>query len=175
MAMQAQLMQTMMQHIQNQPVGGPLPVQVRDKRGEFMKGRPPVFTHAADPLEANDWLHAVEKQLNIAQCTDLEKVLYASGQLQGAAQDWWESYWYRHPNNALAITWQEFREEFRAYHIPEGLLELKHEEFRALKQGSMSMAEYRDKFAQLSCYAPNEVVDDAEKQHRFLKGLYDGL
>ena len=39
----------------------------------------------------------------------------------------------------------------------------------------MSIAEYRDKFAQLSRYAPNEVADDADKQRRFLKGLYDGL
>ena len=88
MGMQAQLMQAMMQCMDNQALGGPPPVQVRDKHGEFMKGRPPVFTHAADPLEADDWLRAVEKQLNIAQCNDLEKVLYASGQLHGAAQDW---------------------------------------------------------------------------------------
>ena len=39
----------------------------------------------------------------------------------------------------------------------------------------MTVAEYRDKFAQLSCYAPNEVADDADKQCRFFKGLYDGL
>ena len=39
----------------------------------------------------------------------------------------------------------------------------------------MFVAEYREKFAQLSRYAPNEVADDADKQHRFLKGLYDGL
>jgi hypothetical protein len=38
----------------------------------------------------------------------------------------------------------------------------------------MSMAEYHDKFAQLSCYAPDEVVKDSDKQRRFLKGLYDG-
>ena len=104
MAMQAQLMQTMMQHIQSQPAGGPPPVHVRDKHGEFMKGHPPVFTQATDPLEVDDWLRAVEKQLNIAQCNDLEKVLYASGQLQGAAQDWWETYQYGCPNNAPAIT-----------------------------------------------------------------------
>jgi hypothetical protein len=81
------MMQMFMQHLQNvPPAGGPPPVQVRDKHGEFLKGRPPVFTHASDPLEADDWVRAVEKQLNIAQCNDLEKVLYASGQLQGAAQ-----------------------------------------------------------------------------------------
>ena len=104
MGMQAQLMQAMMQRLDNEPARVPPPVQVRDKRGEFMKGHPPVFTHASDPMEADDWLRAVEKQLNIAQCNDLENVLYASGQLQGAAQDWWDSFQYGRPNNAPAIT-----------------------------------------------------------------------
>jgi hypothetical protein len=79
MLMQTQLMQTMMDRLDHQPAVVPPPVQVRDKRGEFMKGRPPIFTHASDPLEADDWLRAVEKQLNIAQCNEMEKVLYASG------------------------------------------------------------------------------------------------
>ena len=70
MGMQAQLMQAMLQRLDNEPTRGPPPVQVRDKRGEFMKGHPPVFTHASDPMEADDWLRAVEKQLNIAQCND---------------------------------------------------------------------------------------------------------
>ena len=46
-----------------------------------MNGRPLVFTHSADPMEADDSLRAVEKHLKIGQCNDLEKVLYASGQL----------------------------------------------------------------------------------------------
>ena len=102
-------------------------------------------------------------------------MLYASGQLQGAAQDWWDSFQYGHPNNAPVITWQEFKDNLRAYHIPDGLVELKQEEFRSLKQGSLSMVEYHDKFAQLSRYAPNDVADDKDKQRRFLNGLYDGL
>jgi hypothetical protein len=165
-------MQQLVQNQQNQPVAG---AQPRDKHGEFLKGHPLVFMHAADPLEVDDWLHAVEKQLNIAQCDDRQKVLFASGQLQGEAQDWWESYEYGRPANDPAVTWQEFRENFRAYHIPEGMIELKAEEFRNLTQGSLSVVEYRDRFAQLSRYAPHEVANDNDKQHRFLKGLYDGL
>jgi hypothetical protein len=34
----------------------------------------------------------------------------------------------------------------------------------------MSMVEYRDKFAQLSRYAPDEVAKDSDKQRCFLKG-----
>ena len=52
MLMQAQLMQTMMDRLDHQPAVVPPPVQVRDKGGEFMKGRPPVFTHASDPSES---------------------------------------------------------------------------------------------------------------------------
>ena len=62
LAVQTQLMQALGQNQQNQPIGG----APRDKRGEFLKGHPPVFSHATDPLEVDDWLHAVDKQLNIA-------------------------------------------------------------------------------------------------------------
>ena len=87
--------------VQNQQIGG----APCDKRGEFLKGRPLVFSHATDPLEADDWLCAVEKQLNIAQCDDQQKVLYVSGQLQGEAQDWWETLEYGRPINAPPVTW----------------------------------------------------------------------
>ena len=66
LAVRTQIMQALVQNQQNQQVGG----APRDKRGEFLKGHPPMFSHATNPLEADDWLRAVEKQLNIAQCDD---------------------------------------------------------------------------------------------------------
>ena len=54
-------MQALVQNEQNHPIGG----APCDKHGEFLKGRPLVFSHATDPLEADDWLRVVEKQLNI--------------------------------------------------------------------------------------------------------------
>jgi hypothetical protein len=108
---------------------------VRDKHGEFLKGCPPVFSHAADPLEEYDWVRAVEKQLNITKCNDLENVLYASGQLQGIAQTWWELYQAARPDNVPPVTWNEFVRDFRARHIPEGVIELKQEEFKNLRMG----------------------------------------
>ena len=39
----------------------------------------------------------------------------------------------------------------------------------------MSVCEYRNRFTQLSHYAPKEVDSDAKKQKHFLKGLNDGL
>jgi hypothetical protein len=63
----------------------PLPQQPApmNRHREFMSHRPPVFTHAADPLDADDWLKTVSKMLTMAQCDDREKVLFAAGRLQG--------------------------------------------------------------------------------------------
>jgi hypothetical protein len=52
---------------------------------------------------------------------------------------------------------------------------LRKDEFLALKQGSLSVSEYRDKFLQLSRYAPEDVNIDAKRQYRFLRGLVDPL
>ena len=54
-------------------------------------------------------------------------------------------------------------------------MEIKEEVFLNLKQGSMTVCEYRNKFTQLSRYAPWEVVNDAKKQKCFMKGLNDEL
>jgi hypothetical protein len=151
-----------------------IPQMPRDKRGEFMKGHPPTFAHSADPMDAEDWLRAVERELHTAQCDDREKVLYGPRQLRGAAQSWWESYLATHVDPE-AITWEEFSESFRRYHVPEGLMIVKKEEFLALKQGPLSVSEYRDRFLQLSRYAPEDVNTDAKRQYRFMRGLVDPL
>jgi hypothetical protein len=115
----------------------------------------------------------MDKMLNIAQCTDQEKVLYASGRLTGPATDWWDFYCAAH-GTANTITWAEFSTQFRNYHIPVGLMKIK-KEFLSLKQGNMTVSEYRDKFIQLSRYALEEVADDKSKQEQFMEGLIGPL
>jgi hypothetical protein len=112
----------------------------------------------------------VEKMLDIAQCTDREKVLYALGRLEGTTANWWDAYTTAH-NAPNTMTWLEFRNQSREYHIPKGLMKLKKKEFLALKQGSMSVSEYPDKFIQMSRYARTDVADDTEKQNHFREGL----
>jgi hypothetical protein len=103
-----------------------MPQMPRDKRAEFMRGHPPVFAHSSDPMEDEDWLRTVERELHTAQCDDREKVLYGPRLLRGAAQSWWESYLATHAN-LDTITWEEFRDSFRQYHVPTGLMTVKKE------------------------------------------------
>jgi hypothetical protein len=54
-------------------------------------------------------------------------------------------------------------------------MKIKKKEFLSLKQGGMSVAEYRDKFTELSRYAAEEVAEDRKKQELFLDGLAGSL
>ncbi|WVZ97304.1 hypothetical protein U9M48_042852 [Paspalum notatum var. saurae] len=155
--LQMQMMATMTNavHVLQQAQTQPPPPPPRDRRGDFLKGHPPTFSHATEPLQADDWLRAVECQLDIAQCNGRERVLYGSGQLRGAALDWWESY---RPQDRDAFTWAQFKENFRNHHVPVGLMKMKKKEFLSTKQGSMSVTEYRDKFLRLAGYACAEVA-----------------
>jgi hypothetical protein len=139
-----------------------------------MSHKPMMFASSPDPLHDDDWLTSVEKMLNIAQCSNREKVLYASGRLIGPAADWWDSYTAAH-DATDTITWAEFATQFRNYHIPARLMKIKKKEFLSLKQGSMSVSEYRDRFIQLSRYAPDEVAEDERKQEHFIEGLNEPL
>ncbi|XP_071684991.1 uncharacterized protein [Lolium perenne] len=48
------------------------------------------------------------------------------------------------------INWEEFKAKFRKTHIPSGLIKLMKDKFMNLRQGSMSVVEYMDKFTTLS-------------------------
>jgi hypothetical protein len=53
-------------------------------------------------------------------------------------------------------------------------MKLKKKEFLSLTQGNMTVSEYRDRFTQLSRYAPEEVDTDEKCQEHFLEGLIIG-
>src|SRR6266508_787497 len=142
---------------------------------EFMRLRPTTFDHTdEDPLVADDWLRAISKKLEVANANDQEKVLLATHQLTGAAGEWWDNY-RDSIKNPAAITWAEFQEEFCKYHIPEGIMEMKADEFRSLRQGAMTVNQYIRKFMKLARYASEDVNTDKKKQDKFRKGLSNHL
>jgi hypothetical protein len=102
-AMQNQLMQDVLQMLnhlhpnqyvhQQQP-----PPPPHSRLGEFLRTRPTTFSQAKDPMKVEYWLKSIEKKLEIVQCNDHEKVLFAAHQLFGTAVDWWEMYRNSHKN-----------------------------------------------------------------------------
>ena len=58
------------------------------------------------------------------------------------------------------ITWDKFKEKFRMYHTPVGILKVKQREFQALMQGNLSITEYLKKFNHLARYSLYDVATD---------------
>jgi hypothetical protein len=152
-------MANMQQAPRQQPAPQP---QQCDKLGEFQRTKPPTFSHSVEPVDANDWLKTIEKKLQVVQCTNRERVLFATHQLVGPAVDWWDVYVEAH-KEPETINWQEFRNSFRTHHVPLGVMKLKKKEFEDLKQCSMTVSEYVTRFTQLSHYAPGNVDNDEKK------------
>jgi hypothetical protein len=125
-------------------------------------------------MEAEDWLKGVEKKVMIAQCTDCEKVLFATHRLYGMVANWWEMYCTTHAN-IDTITWNEFKAHFLTHYMPRDTMKLKKKEFTDLKQGSMTVNEYLNSFIQLSRYAPDNINTDEKKQDMFFNGLHDDI
>ncbi|KAK1645726.1 hypothetical protein QYE76_063531 [Lolium multiflorum] len=71
------------------------------------------------------------------------------------------------------MTWADFKLKFSKYHVPPGLIKKMRDEFRELKQGRMSVVEYRDRFLTLSRYAP--MKPNEKRKERFLNGLHDEM
>jgi hypothetical protein len=97
-ATQNQLMQVVLQTLKHLQLNlqvhqqQPLPPPPQSRLGEFLRTHPTTFSQAKDPMEVEDWLKSIEKKLEIAQCADLEKVLFATHQPFGTAAEWWETY-----------------------------------------------------------------------------------
>ncbi|KAK1649200.1 hypothetical protein QYE76_067005 [Lolium multiflorum] len=112
------------------------------KLKNFQNTNPPMFSKTEEPLDADDWLQTIENNLEVAGVEAAEKVLFATHYLSGPARAWWTSA--RAMNAGQMMTWEDFKLKFSKYHVPQGLIKKMRDEFRELKQGRMSVVEYRD-------------------------------
>src|SRR3954449_5800227 len=144
-----------------------------NKLKNFQNTNPPMFSKTKEPLDADDWLQSMENHLEVAGVEDAEKVLYATHYLSGPARAWWNST--RAMNGRHMMTWEEFKAKFSRYHVPQGLIKQMRDEFRELKQGRMTVVEYRDRFLTLSRYAPDETDTNEKRKEIFLNGLHNEM
>ena len=126
---------------------------MNDKLTAFLRTKPPTFVGSNNPLDADDWLRVIQRKLELFEFQYRDKVLLAAHQHTGTALAWWENYCAA-AKDASTITWKEFVEEFRRYHIPSATMKCKANEFRELQQGSMSVEQYTYQLMELDRYAP---------------------
>ncbi|WVZ70261.1 LOW QUALITY PROTEIN: hypothetical protein U9M48_018938, partial [Paspalum notatum var. saurae] len=130
----------------------------------------PIFTTAPDPLDADDWLRIIESKFGLIASPRNEKARFAARCTHGPSGAWCASFLAMQPAGHQ-VTWDEFRAAFRAHYLPPSLIELKQREFRALRQGDMSVLEYVQAFIRLSQYSPEDVNTDPRRATRLLDGF----
>src|SRR5438552_17157841 len=103
----------------------------------------------------------MESKFDLIACTKEQKALFAAHQLRGPAASWWSTHLAMQPIGHKVV-WAEFREAFRAHHVPSSVMKIKLREFLALKQGSNMVHEYVQAFNHLSHYALKHVASDEQ-------------
>ena len=69
------------------------------------------------------------------------------------------------------MTWAEFHELFMGKYFPATARLAKAQEFLELKQGTMTVMEYMDKFTELARFSDDYVATDMAKVRKFENGL----
>ena len=92
-------------------------------------------------MEADSWLKTIESKFTLYPYNDNDKASFAAQQLRGPARTWWDNQVAMFPAGTR-FTWAQFKEAFRAHHIPAGVIRRKLTEFLALEQGNNSVMQY---------------------------------
>jgi hypothetical protein len=164
LANQTRLIEVLTRSLENQHPNGGRP---QDRMGDFLRLKPPTFAGSSNPLDVDDWLRTIKRKLEAIGCPENQRVQLVAHQLSGMALAWWDTF-----NVAIRdATWAEFETAFREHHVPQGIVQLKEDEFRELTQDGRSISEYVHKFTELARYALDDVSIKVKKMARFLKGL----
>jgi hypothetical protein len=138
---------------------------------QFIGMKPPTFSKAEDPPEAEAWIKAIEAKFSafVMPCSEENKANFAALQPRGEALMWWDHF--KTMQQGHAVTWNDFKQAFKSHHIPKGLMDRKMRELLALRQGSDTVYRYTQKFNSLCQYGGHHVDTDAKKMERFRDGL----
>jgi hypothetical protein len=88
----------------------PPPVVGNPAFREYNRNHPPEFNGRGEPQEAKRWIKHMEKIFRMADCTEEEKVIFATNQFRGTAEDWWDTAQRRMVTNGMGMNWNNFKQ-----------------------------------------------------------------
>ena len=144
---------------------------------EFRKANPPSFRGAFHPDKVNEWVKTMEKVFSVLDCTDHQKVAFATYMLEADAEFWWNGVKRLLEESQTEITWIVFKDAFYQKYFPPSVRNAKELEFMQLCQGSSSMSEYIAKFEELCKFSTiyQRNPDEAWKCVKFEGGLRENI
>ena len=123
-----------------------------------------AFSHAVEPLDAQNWVEAIEKMFIQVRCPEDRKVSLATQFLEKEAWHWWLDLSRGMGEAADHLSWDQFTALFRERYISHAHVNRMREEFLSLQKGDdMTVMAFEQRFRELSYYVPDLVKTDQEK------------
>ncbi|MQL88791.1 hypothetical protein Taro_021361, partial [Colocasia esculenta] len=118
----------------------------------FLRLQPPTYSGGPNLHTAEHWIHEIERVFMTMRCPESDRVVLATFQLRGFAQEWWRLKMQTIFAGKIegGITWPEFLEAFNDTFFPLQVQQAKREQFTTLQKGGTSVLEYQMRLMALS-------------------------
>ncbi|XP_014522110.1 uncharacterized protein LOC106778641 [Vigna radiata var. radiata] len=137
---------------------------------DFLRHHPVEFNGKVTPDEADDWICKLEKIFDVIECTEGQKLVFATYMLAGEAEYWWRGMWRGMDARGEVATWVDFRNKFLERYFPISAKQERERQFLALQQGNMSVQEYKERFEYLARFYTQDLPEEW-KCRRFEQGF----
>ncbi|KAK9109810.1 hypothetical protein Sjap_017870 [Stephania japonica] len=135
---------------------------------DFMRFNPTYFTGVSDPEVAGRWLMTHRRLHQLLEVPEIDQAHISGYCLRGQVAVWWTTYT---DINGTPATWGEFRQLFLDEYIPTEVQIRLREQFLSLRQGTMSISQYMDRFRYLMMYAMDVANTERLQIYYFIRGL----
>ncbi|XP_022041465.1 uncharacterized protein LOC110944051 [Helianthus annuus] len=135
---------------------------------DFMACNPFSYNGEVDPIKCQRWIANIETVFIRSRCEKEDQVMFATGQLQQQAKDWWDTQCKELGEVRLqTLTWQEFRELFLKHHFPQSAVDRIQDEFLHLRQQNESIDEITNIFFDKLKFCDDFVMSERMKINRY--------
>ncbi|XP_020081202.1 uncharacterized protein LOC109704828 [Ananas comosus] len=139
---------------------------------QFRKFDPPIFDgKKVEPWMVESWVDSMETLFEDLYTLEKDKVPFATHCLERTAKVWWKRIKRDRASDLSPLTWEEFRGLLFVNYFPDSEKKKLQEQFRKLKQGGGSVAEYEREFSHIIDCIPDVVRSDRDRADWFERGL----
>jgi len=137
---------------------------------QISKSRIKPYEGETDAVAIENWVRAVEKQFEIHQAPEVDKVRIGAFFLARDADAWWRTV--RPVAQAVPnFGWTQFKQMLEERFFPADNRRQKQDEFRECKQGKLSVQSYHDNFHKLVHFAGDVVTTEAQRLYYYMTGF----
>ncbi|TMC15977.1 MAG: hypothetical protein E6J34_20635, partial [Chloroflexi bacterium] len=133
--------------------------------------KPSGFNGKTRDAQAVDaWLARMTIYLELTDTAEKDKVKFASTYLEGDAYDWLAGNY----TALLAGTFDNFKTSLRDHFVPQNYKSVAYKQYKALKQGTLSVSEYSSKIKALADQIP-DLISNFSRDLDFVEGLFPDI